>query len=71
MCASVYAYGIKELDSMTRGYLTRYASVCYNRSRSDDNLQLDIIHKRHGWRVPLLVCYNGNEILDKIPSDVV
>lgn len=56
---------------MAMKYLTEYASVCYNISRSDGSLQLDIIHKRHGWRVPLPVCYNGKQILDKIPPDVV
>lgn len=56
---------------MATKYLTEYIPVCYNRSRSDGNLQFDIIHERHEWRVSLPVCYNGKQILDKIPSDVV
>ena len=63
--------GIKEIDNYGNKILDRVCPVCYNRSRSDGNLQLDIMLKRHGWWVPLLVCYDGRQILDKVPPDVI
>lgn len=41
--ACVPAYVIKKLDRMTRGYLTRYAYVCYNKSVVMKRLPKEVI----------------------------
>lgn len=56
---------------VVKKYLTEYALVCYNKSKSSDNLHVDTIHGRHERAISLLVCYSGKEILDRNISDVL
>lgn len=42
-CACVPAYGIKKLDGMARGCLTRYASVCYNKNVVMKSLPKEVV----------------------------